>query len=204
MRGPRPSASGVLALVREKYSGPVEVRFGPTLAAEHLASEDGVTVHHDTLAALDAGRGPVESGAQAVALSAAAGAQGAFRRARAAGWQFPPWFEARAPRGCLMNLVDDATGRTLARLRGAGNDLGGGRCVAPVDRGVRRAAGALYGLEKRLCAGAECGGTGHGRRAADAVWPDVRGVGDSDHRRRVRRKPRDASSAITGRIRIAW
>jgi transposase len=39
----------VLALVREKYSGPIDVRFGPTLAAEHLASEDGVTVHHDTL-----------------------------------------------------------------------------------------------------------------------------------------------------------
>src|SRR5918996_5409576 len=39
----------VLALVREKYGGPIGVRFGPTLAAEHLASEDGVTVHHDTL-----------------------------------------------------------------------------------------------------------------------------------------------------------
>jgi transposase len=39
----------VLALVREKYSGPVGLRFGPTLAAEHLASEDGLTVHHDTL-----------------------------------------------------------------------------------------------------------------------------------------------------------
>ena len=42
----RPTAERerVLALVREKYSGPVDVRFGPTLAAEHLASEDGVTV----------------------------------------------------------------------------------------------------------------------------------------------------------------
>ena len=39
----------VVALVREKYSGPIDVRFGPTLAAEHLASEDGITVHHDTL-----------------------------------------------------------------------------------------------------------------------------------------------------------
>jgi hypothetical protein len=29
---------------------------------------------------------------------------------------FHEWYEARAPRGCLMNLVDDATGRTLARL----------------------------------------------------------------------------------------
>ena len=39
----------VLALVREKYSGPIDVRFGPTLAAEHLTSEDGIPVHHDTL-----------------------------------------------------------------------------------------------------------------------------------------------------------
>jgi hypothetical protein len=31
---------------------------------------------------------------------------------------FHRWYEARAPRGCLMTLVDDATGRTLAR-RGA-------------------------------------------------------------------------------------
>ena len=29
---------------------------------------------------------------------------------------FHLWYEARAPRGCSMNLVDDATGRTLARL----------------------------------------------------------------------------------------
>src|SRR5919109_388004 len=39
----------VLALIREKYSGSVDERFGPTLAAEHLASEDGVTVDHETL-----------------------------------------------------------------------------------------------------------------------------------------------------------
>ena len=29
---------------------------------------------------------------------------------------FHDWYEARGPRGCLMTLVDDATGRTLARL----------------------------------------------------------------------------------------
>src|ERR1700694_652745 len=46
---PRAERERALALVREKYSGPVDVRFGPTLAAEHLASEDGITVHHDTL-----------------------------------------------------------------------------------------------------------------------------------------------------------
>lgn len=39
----------VLGLVREKYGGPVGERFGPTLAAEHLASEDGQRVDAETL-----------------------------------------------------------------------------------------------------------------------------------------------------------
>ena len=38
-----------LQLVREKYSGAVGERFGPTLAAEHLEQEDGVKVHAETL-----------------------------------------------------------------------------------------------------------------------------------------------------------
>jgi transposase len=37
----------ILALIRDKYSGPIDERFGPTLAAEHLASEDGLHVHHE-------------------------------------------------------------------------------------------------------------------------------------------------------------
>ena len=39
----------VLALLRRKYGGLVGERFGPTLAAEHLASEDGLAVNHETL-----------------------------------------------------------------------------------------------------------------------------------------------------------
>ena len=39
----------VLQLVREKYSGAVDERFGPTLAAEHLASEDGLNIDAETL-----------------------------------------------------------------------------------------------------------------------------------------------------------
>src|SRR5262245_20087083 len=38
-----------LALIQQKYSGDVATRFGPTLAAEHLASEDDVVVDHETL-----------------------------------------------------------------------------------------------------------------------------------------------------------
>src|SRR5215203_1898565 len=108
----------VLALVREKYSGPVDVRFGPTLAAEHLASEDGVTVHHDTLR-----RWMLAAGLWSRARKRAPHRQ---RRERKAHFgelvqldgSFHLWYEGRAPRGCLMNLVDDATGRTLARLGG--------------------------------------------------------------------------------------
>jgi transposase len=114
----RPAAERerVLALVREKYSGPVDVRFGPTLVAEHLASEDGVTVHHDTLR-----RWMLSVGLWSRARKRAPHRQ---RRERKAHFgelvqldgSFHDWYETRGPRGCLMNLVDDATGRTLARL----------------------------------------------------------------------------------------
>jgi transposase len=116
----RPTAERdrVLALIRKKYSGPVDVRFGPTLAAEHLASEDGVTVHHDTLR-----RWMLAAGLWSRARKRSPYRQ---RRERKAHFgelvqldgSFHLWYEARAPRGCLMNLVDDATGRTLARLGG--------------------------------------------------------------------------------------
>jgi transposase len=106
----------VLALVREKYSGTIDLRFGPTLAAEHLASEDGITVHHDTLR-----RWMLAAGLWSRARTRAPHRQ---RRERKAHFgelvqldgSFHLWYEARAPRGCLMTLVDDATGRTLARL----------------------------------------------------------------------------------------
>ena len=39
----------VLNLIRKKYSGSEEERFGPTLAAEHLGEEDGIVVDHETL-----------------------------------------------------------------------------------------------------------------------------------------------------------
>src|ERR1700683_3458352 len=39
----------VLQRIREKYSGTEQERFGPTLAAEHLAEEDGLEVSEETL-----------------------------------------------------------------------------------------------------------------------------------------------------------
>ena len=150
------------------------------------------SVRHDTL---DAGcsRRACESGAQTIAAPIAAGAQGPFRRARAARWQFPPVVRgARSAR-----LLDESRGRCdrpdAGAARGRGNDLGGGRRVAAVDRRVRGPAGALCGMEKCLRPGAECAGAGHRDGPADAAWPDVRRP-DSDHRR-APCGPRVASSA---------
>jgi transposase len=113
---PATERARVVALIRAKYSGAVDVRFGPTLAAEHLASEDGISVHHDTVR-----RWMLEAGLWSRARKRAPHRQ---RRERKAHFgelvqldgSFHDWYETRAPRGCLMNLVDDATGRTLARL----------------------------------------------------------------------------------------
>lgn len=50
----------ILGKVQKKYSG-----FGPTLAAEHLASEDQLEVHPETLRRWMLAEGPVEEGAPA-------------------------------------------------------------------------------------------------------------------------------------------
>jgi len=106
----------VLRLVREKYGGPVGERFGPTLAAEHLASEDGLKVDAETLRRWML-------------------AEGLWSRERKRRWHrrrrerkehfgemvqmdgsFHGWLEERGPQGCLMDLVDDATSTTWAQL----------------------------------------------------------------------------------------
>jgi transposase len=106
----------VVALVRQKYSGGVDERFGPTLAAEHLASEDGLTVDHETLR-----RWLLAAGLWSRQRKRSPYRQ---RRERKAHFgelvqmdgSFHAWFEDRAPTSCLLTLVDDATGTTLGRL----------------------------------------------------------------------------------------
>ena len=116
----RPTAERdrILALIREKYSGPVDTRFGPTLAAEHLASEDHVTIHHDTLRRWMLAAGLWSRARQRSPYRQRRERKAHFGELVQLDGSFHLWYEARAPRGCLMNLVDDATGRTLARLGG--------------------------------------------------------------------------------------
>ena len=105
-----------LNLIKRKYSGSERERFGPTLAAEHLGEEDGLVLDHETLR-----RWMLEEGLWNRQRKRQAHRQ---RRERKAHFgelvqldgSFHDWFEGRGPRGCLMNMVDDATGTVEARL----------------------------------------------------------------------------------------
>lgn len=108
----------VLGLIRKKYSGTEQERFGPTLAAEHLASEDGLVVDAETLR-----RWMLEDGLWSRQRKSRAHRK---RRERKEHFgelvqmdgSFHEWLEQRGPKGCLMDLVDDATSTTLSRMGG--------------------------------------------------------------------------------------
>ena len=106
----------VLNLIKKKYSGSEEERFGPTLAAEHLAEEDGMVLDHETLRRWML--------AERLWSRQRKRKKHCQRRERKAHFgelvqmdgSFHDWLEGRGPGGCLMNMVDDATSRTQARL----------------------------------------------------------------------------------------
>jgi len=142
----RATASGrraqVLAVVREKYSGSIEERFGPTLAAEHLASEDGIIVDHETLR-----RWMLEAGLWSLARKRSPHRR---RRERMAHFgelvqldgSFHPWFEHRGAASCLLTMVDDATGRSVGRF--------GAQETIWAAVGVLRAWIERYGIPRAL------------------------------------------------------
>lgn len=101
----------ILALYREQYWD-----FGPTLAAEKLEERDGYRVDHETLRRWLLAAGLWERQRK----------RGKHRKRRERRAHFGEllqmdgshhkWFEDRGEKGCLMDMVDDATGKTLALL----------------------------------------------------------------------------------------
>jgi transposase len=132
----------VIALVKEKYGGGADTRFGPTLAAEHLASEDGISVDHETLR-----RWMLAAGVWSRARKRSPHRR---RRERKAHFgelvqldgSFHPWFEGRGPTSCLLTMVDDATGRSLGRF--------GTQETIAAAVGVLRAWIERYGIPRAL------------------------------------------------------
>jgi len=113
---PRKFREQVLRLVRSKYGGEAGERFGPTLAAEHLASDDGVKVDAETLRRWMLAEGLWSRERRRK--------QHRRRRERKEHWgelvqldgSFEEWLPGSGRRQCLMNLVDDASSRTLSQL----------------------------------------------------------------------------------------
>ena len=106
----------VLRLVRKKYSGEVGERFGPTLAAEHLSSEDGIDIDAETLRRWMLAEGLWSRMRKRKTHRKRREPRAHFGELVQMDGSFHAWFEQRGPEGCLMNLVDDATSTTLAVL----------------------------------------------------------------------------------------
>jgi hypothetical protein len=115
-RKPKKFRERVLRLTGKKYSGAEGERFGPTLAAEHLGSDDGVEVNAQTLR-----RWMLAEGRWSRARKRRMHRKRRERKEHVGelvqmDGSFHDWLEERGPRGCLMNMVDDASGDTLARM----------------------------------------------------------------------------------------
>ena len=106
----------VVGLLRKKYGGEVGKRFGPTLAAEHLAEEDGIELGVETLRGWMLAEGLWSRDRRRRAHRQRRERKGHFGELVQLDGSFHAWLEGRGPGGCLMNMVDDATGTTLCRL----------------------------------------------------------------------------------------
>jgi transposase len=106
----------VMKLVREKYGEGEGERFGPTLAAEHLGSEDGMRMDAETLR-----RWMLQEGLWSRRRKRKPYRQRRERRRHFGelvqmDGSFRDGLEGRGPRGCLMNMTDDATSAVELRL----------------------------------------------------------------------------------------
>jgi hypothetical protein len=103
-------------LVREKYGGPVGERFGPTLAAEHLASEDGLQLDAETLRRWMPAEGLWSRERKRRAHRRRRERKEHFGELVQMDGSFHAWLEGRGPEGCLIDMVDDGTNTTWAQL----------------------------------------------------------------------------------------
>jgi hypothetical protein len=119
-RSHRAKAAGfrakVLRLVRRKYGGGAGERFGPTLAAEHLQSDDGLKVDHETLRRWMLAEGLWSRERKRKQHRKRRERQEHFGELVQMDGSFEQWLPGSVHKQCLMNMVDDATGKTLSEL----------------------------------------------------------------------------------------
>jgi transposase len=106
----------VLELVREKYGEGEGERFGPTLAAEHLASEDGLRIDAETLRRWMLAEGLWRRRRKRKPYRQRRERRRHFGELVQMDGSFHDWLEQRGPGGCVMNMTDDATSEVELRL----------------------------------------------------------------------------------------
>jgi transposase len=131
-----------LRLVREKYSGDEDRRFGPTLAAEHLAEDDGLEVNAETLRLWMLEEGLWSRRRKRKEHRKRRERKKHFGELVQLDGSFHEWFEEPGVRPCLLNMVDDATGVTLSQFHEQETTW------AAVD--LSRVWIAQYGVPRRL------------------------------------------------------
>ena len=100
----------VIARYEERYTG-----FGPTLASEKLR-EEGLAVDHETLRRWLIGKGLWQKERKRSRYRQRRVRKSRFGELVQMDGSFHRWFGPERPEGCLMNMVDDATGTTLSLL----------------------------------------------------------------------------------------
>jgi len=100
--------AAVLKQVQARYED-----FGPTLASEHLASDDGLQVHAETLRRWLKEAGLWQRQRRRKPYRQRRAAKAHFGELVQLDGSFHEWLEERGPRGCLMHMVDDATTKAV-------------------------------------------------------------------------------------------
>jgi len=90
--------------------------FGPTLAAEKLGERDGLSVDHETLRRWLIDEGIWKARWQRRRYRSRRDRRQRFGELLQFDGSHHDWFEGRRGKCCLMNMVDDATGRSLSFL----------------------------------------------------------------------------------------
>jgi len=100
--------AAVLKQVKARYED-----FGPTLASEHLGSDDGMQVQVETLRRWLKEAGCWQRQRRRKPYRQRREAKAHFGELVQLDGSFHQWLEERGPRGCLMHMVDDATTQAL-------------------------------------------------------------------------------------------
>jgi len=101
----------VLARYKEQYQD-----FGPTLASEKLAERDGYRVDHETLRRWLLRAGLWERQRSSPQYRRYRERKAHFGELVQMDGSHHGWFDGQEDKACLMDMVDDATGRTLSLM----------------------------------------------------------------------------------------